>query len=540
MNRRILLGASATVVVAAAVIFRLPQLGIRVMHADEAVHAAKFGQLLEEHKYRYDPSEFHGPSLNYLTLPVASATGAESLKQVRQVHLRLVPAIFGILLVAAAWPLRKGLGEPAVLAAAALTAVSPAMVFYSRYYIHEALLVFFTFGAIVSFWCALRGRTRLRRTILLALAGVFVGLMHATKETCVIALFAMLTAGVAAAIWCRPAGRWDLRRKAPAIAGGAITLLIVAASVSAIFYSSFLANPGGPVDSIAAYANYIGRASGKAQAAWHVHPWHYYLRVLIGPHRAGYEVWSEGFIVLLAAAGIAAGAIGRGLGQSSIYLVRFLSVYTVVMIVAYSAMPYKTPWCVLGALHGMILLAGIGAAVLVRSVRPRAAKAAIAALLAAGIAHLAWQAYVGSYLRPEDPRNPYVYAHTTADVPALAKAVENIAAASPKGRDMPVQVISPGDDYSPLGWYLRRLNCVSYGSIPTGRPAPVIICEPSVDLAGLLSNAPPAEQHLYIDLTKRMSPDRELQLRPGVPLRAYVRADLLEAADKKEISLPKP
>jgi len=43
-----------------------------------------------------------------------------------------------------------GLGTAAAVYAAVLTAISAAMVFYSRYYIQEMLLVCFTFGAIVS------------------------------------------------------------------------------------------------------------------------------------------------------------------------------------------------------------------------------------------------------------------------------------------------------------------------------------------------------------------------------------------------------
>ena len=50
---------------------RLADLGNRPMHCDEAVHAVEFGQLLEDHEYVYDPFEYHGPSLNYFTLPVA-------------------------------------------------------------------------------------------------------------------------------------------------------------------------------------------------------------------------------------------------------------------------------------------------------------------------------------------------------------------------------------------------------------------------------------------------------------------------------------
>jgi len=51
-----------------ALALRLPHLAHRPMHSDEAVNAVKFGQLLEERFYRYDPHEYHGPTLNYFTL----------------------------------------------------------------------------------------------------------------------------------------------------------------------------------------------------------------------------------------------------------------------------------------------------------------------------------------------------------------------------------------------------------------------------------------------------------------------------------------
>jgi hypothetical protein len=38
------------------------------MHGDEAVPADKFGRLPEEHYYEYDTYDYHGPTLNYLTL----------------------------------------------------------------------------------------------------------------------------------------------------------------------------------------------------------------------------------------------------------------------------------------------------------------------------------------------------------------------------------------------------------------------------------------------------------------------------------------
>ena len=46
--------------------------------------------------------------------------------------------------------------------------------------------------------------------------------------------------------------------------------------------------------------------------------------------------------------------------------VRFLALYTFALAAAYSLIAYKTPWCLLSFWHGMILLAGVGAAWLVR------------------------------------------------------------------------------------------------------------------------------------------------------------------------------
>ena len=91
-----------------AAVLRLVDLGNRPMHCDEAVHADKFRLLLEHNEYKYDPYEFHGPTLNYLTWPIAWWSGASRLAKVDETHLRLVPAVFGILLVALVWLLRRG------------------------------------------------------------------------------------------------------------------------------------------------------------------------------------------------------------------------------------------------------------------------------------------------------------------------------------------------------------------------------------------------------------------------------------------------
>ena len=87
---------AATIV---ALALRLPRLQQRPMHGDEAVHASKFGELLEEGVYAYDPDEYHGPTLNYLTLIPSGLTGAKNLVQISEFTLRIVPVFFGVFMV---------------------------------------------------------------------------------------------------------------------------------------------------------------------------------------------------------------------------------------------------------------------------------------------------------------------------------------------------------------------------------------------------------------------------------------------------------
>src|SRR5205807_133244 len=92
---------------------------------------------------------------------------------------RRAVALLGAAMVPLLLLLGDGLGRRATAAAALLTAVSPAFVFYSRTFIQEVPLVFFTLAAL---GCAWRYRQS-GRLAWLAAAAVCAGLMLATKET---------------------------------------------------------------------------------------------------------------------------------------------------------------------------------------------------------------------------------------------------------------------------------------------------------------------------------------------------------------------
>ncbi|MDT7541015.1 MAG: hypothetical protein QOE33_919 [Acidobacteriota bacterium] len=135
------------VVLFVAALFRVLYLELKPLHHDEGVNGFFLLGLLRQGSYQYNPGNYHGPTLYYFTLPIAYL--AESRHALGTWALRSVTAAFGLATVWLSLSLRRYIGAIGALACAALIAVSPGMVFFSRYYIHEMLFVFFTLGIVV-------------------------------------------------------------------------------------------------------------------------------------------------------------------------------------------------------------------------------------------------------------------------------------------------------------------------------------------------------------------------------------------------------
>ncbi len=495
--------------VCVAALLRLPYLDVRPMHADEAVQAARFRDLWRQGRYVYDPNEFHGPTLMYATLPSVVLSGAENFASTTEATYRLVPVLFGIGVVVLLLAFVDALGAGTVLMAALLVAVSPAMVFYSRYYIHETLLVFFTLAAIACGWRYVVSR----KLAWCLLAGLCVGLMQATKETAAISYLAAAFATLVVWLDVRrlpsdPTARqlWPWQHL---VAGAAVAIL-----VAVVLLSSLFTNMRGPIDGVLTYAAWLGRAGGDSP---HVYPWSFYLHRLVWWRVGQGPVFSEGLIVLFAAVGfVRAVTAKRGsMPDHKINLVRWLACYTAAITVIYCLIPYKTPWCLLQFLIGMILLAGVGASALLASIRPAPLRAIIAALLVIGVGHLGWQAYRASWVLPADVANPYVFAHTSPDTLRLAGRVRELAETSRSRWKIPVKVIWTDAYYWPLPWYLRRFENAEYWqSMPEDPAAPVVIAAPRYDE----------------ELTAKLGDDYIMtgyyELRPQVLMQLWVKYDL--------------
>ncbi len=234
----------------------------RPMHTDEAGNGIKCGQLWDHGGYKFDPNEHHGPALPYATLALGRLTGApQDIDQFSESRLRFVTVLFGVGLILLLPLVADGLGRKATLWAALFTAVSPAVVFYSRYYIHEVLLVFFTFLALTAGWRYWQSR----RIGWALLAGTGVGFMHATKETFVITLVVIALALWLNQLWSRWLDAAAPLAKAPRLKRAHIVAAIAAwLGVALLLFSSFFTNAAGPLDSVRAYLPWLHRAEGAS------------------------------------------------------------------------------------------------------------------------------------------------------------------------------------------------------------------------------------------------------------------------------------
>jgi uncharacterized protein (TIGR03663 family) len=531
---RVGFAAAVASALAVSLLLRLPNLGIRPMHGDEAVHAFKFAELWERGAYHYDPNEYHGPTLYYLALPVVWLSGHHRFADMQEADFRRGVALAGAAMVPLLLLLTDGLGRRGTAVAMLLTAVSPAFVFYSRYYIQEVPLTFFTLGAL---GCAWRYRQSGRTGWLFA-AAVFAGLMLATKET---ALFAFAAAVVAWLVtgWRLPAAAAAQSAQRAAQSAGTVGRFalsamrfaapVVALAVAFLFLSGFFSDPDAPLRYVHAFAFWGRRGVGETP---HVHPWNYYLSLLLWNQRAHKPIWSEALILVLAVFGVRYSVFGPDHRFDYIEhntpttehlpppadtgFLRFLAVYTLALGVIYCAVPYKTPWLILTPLIGLIPLAGAGAAWILEALRSRAAQVLAGCLLLGGVAQLGWQARAASVEYCTSAGNPYVYAQPSPDVVELGRQVEKLARASPEADSVVVKVIAADPYYWPLPWYLRRLRNVGYWTqIPPNPDAPVVIVSSAYDPDEALN--PRLPQSLMTGY---------YGLRPGVMFELWVRTDL--------------
>lgn len=410
---------------------RLPQLGDRPMHTDEAINAYIVGQLLSGEKFDYDPKDRHGPALAAETLPLVRLLGAKKFADLTETQLRLVPVLTGAATVLLFGAGVEMFGFIACLVAAFLFAFAPLPVYYNRYFIHETLFVAATLGLILSGWRALQKNS----VGFAALAGFSAALMLACKETAVIHFFAL---GVALLFgwWLKPRAKFP----APKILAMALVAFLFTVM---ILFTWFGRNWSVFADLMHAIPRFAARAAGEG----HEKPFSYYF-YLLDP------MFLLSFVAAAGVYGAICDAVG-GTRKSSLLLV----IYGLITFAIYSAIPYKTPWLALNFWLPLALICGFGVQAFWEQIKSPAARWGMGIALAILLAKLGTQTKVLAFDQPADEKNPLAYAHTGEDLLRLPARLEEFAR---QGKLTNPRIAVVAADAWPLPWYLRKFSQVGF------------------------------------------------------------------------------
>ncbi|MFN2387891.1 MAG: flippase activity-associated protein Agl23, partial [Thermoanaerobaculia bacterium] len=166
-RRELIAGAILTV----ALLTHFVRLAERPLHHDESIHAYQSHTLARDGTWRYDPA-YHGPFLYYANALVYKIFGASDFTA------RLLPAIFGLILIAFAIPLSRWIGKDGALVYALLVLISPHLTYFSRFIREDIYSLVFTLGTIIAF----RRFLEMDRFRWLVLSSVSFALAGATKE----------------------------------------------------------------------------------------------------------------------------------------------------------------------------------------------------------------------------------------------------------------------------------------------------------------------------------------------------------------------
>jgi uncharacterized protein (TIGR03663 family) len=413
-------------------------LGDRPFHHDESIHAHQSYTLMKDGNWRYDPA-YHGPFLYYANALVYRLLG------VTNTTARLLPAIFGLLLIAAAIPLARWIGRSAAVAYAAVVLISPHLTYFSRFIREDLYSLVFTLGTILAFQMFLETD----RARWLTLAAVSFALAGVTKENAYMTGVLFVAYGVFAfvvrVLQTKGKGRplpnalaattgWIRARILPLLTAGLVFL-----AIWALLYSAFGKYPGDWLAIPKAIKYWMGQHSIARIPG----PWYYYV-----PQLLYYET-----AILFAACF----AFRRREKRDSPFL-RFVAFWAIGSLLLYAWAREKVPWLTVHALLPITILAAVGVASLWRDRREKKPRVALAvffvlALVNASGMLLACFRY-GAHDVEREPKHAEIlaYVQTTWD---LTRALASVDLARPKVAPGEAVVTVAGEASWPLTWYLR-------------------------------------------------------------------------------------
>jgi len=200
---------------------------LRVFHIDEAIHAWMSYGLWMNGSYMYDP-KYHGPLLYYLMATVFSLFGDTDAIG------RLIPGITGAFLIPAVYALYKleYLSKNKALIAALFCAISPHLVYFSRFLRHDIFQLLFIFLCIICIYAYFERK----KWYFLPLSGIFAAFALCLKEEVPATLFIIIS------FFCIMCLLGKIIFPKTWARDGAITLLVIIA-IGYTFYTSLFSHP---------------------------------------------------------------------------------------------------------------------------------------------------------------------------------------------------------------------------------------------------------------------------------------------------------
>ncbi len=341
-------------ITAVGLYYRFHLLELKPMHHDEGVNGWFILRILDEHKYRYNPKNYHGPLLYFLNTIVVIIAGRTVAA------MRFMPALFGTLAIPAMALFRRYIGVAGVLVAAAFVAVAPIEVYFSRTAIHEIYNFTFNMGLVGG--TAAYVLHRRRRYLLIA--SVSLVCLFATKETTIITVFAVTVAALVALVFGKgplpaspgapptvPGGsllergkqgvRWVIEvvkadRRSFVVAG------IVVLAIWVVLFSSLFTNPLGLLSFFEAFFRW-GQTGVEGRG--HQKPFWYFVTHLLWPYYRP--------LLWFGLPGLIWGTLRRE------RLAVFTLAWFVLALAVYSTVHYKTPWCIISFSNPLFIGTGI-------------------------------------------------------------------------------------------------------------------------------------------------------------------------------------
>ena len=549
-----------------ATLLRVYHLSLKPLHHDEGVNGFFLTRLVREGVYQYDPGNYHGPTIYYFGLAATYLLGLNTIA------IRLVTVAFGVATVWLALCLRRYVGSVGALAAAVLIAISPGAVYLSRYFIHESMVVFFTFGIIVALLkyqeseppleenrisglIALIAGTVLvasslaavyrpqymraellfiivsaivtvqalwhydgKRSVYLILASVCAALLFASKETALVSVTVLGIALTTTAIYLRMRQKREKRtdkRKVRSVydaepVGWLATTMEKLGGPKRIGIMLFAGFMVFAFINILFYSSFFTNAKGVVDSLKTYMIW-----ASTGKQEHVHPFYQHAYwLVQMESPVLMLGLLGAFLAvmRANNRFALFAAQWAFGLLAAYSIVPYKTPWLALNFIVPLAVTGGYAINEIYSWNKEEGEQRFLLLVLALAIAVNGYQTIKLNFFHYDDDKYIYVYGHTYREFLPMVDEIKRLGQKSGLKEEIDIAVLSP--DYWPLPWYLNDFKRIGYyGRVRPTSSALVII------------NASQEQEMLEL-LGSRYTRINSYPLRPGVMLVLYVRNDL--------------